>query len=149
MSTFENAKRFFEACDAAKGWEACKQYVADNATFVAQSEPLAELKTVEDYCEWMKQFGTVTVPGATYDLHTVSYDDATRKAVFFATFHARHTGDGGPIPPTNRETHTDYVYVLEMDSDDEVSHMTKVWNSPRAMGSRDGCSSEWQGKRNL
>lgn len=133
MSAFENAKLFFEACDDSKGWEACEKYVADGATFVAQSEPLVDVKTVQDYCEWMKGFGTVTVPGATYDLHTTSYDDATNKAVFFATFHAKHTGEGGPVPPTNQETHTDYVYVLEMNSDGKVSAMTKIWNAPWAM----------------
>ena len=133
MSAFENAQRFFEACEAPRGWEGCKQYVADNATFAAQSEPLVDVKTVEAYCDWMKQIGTVTAPGATYDVHPASYDDSTKTAVYFATFHARHTGEGGPVPPTNRETHTDYVYVLNMNSDNKVSHMTKIWNAPWAM----------------
>ena len=43
MSAFENATKFFEACDAPQGWEGCKQYVADGATFSAQSEPLADI----------------------------------------------------------------------------------------------------------
>ena len=65
MTAIENAKKFFEACDAAEGWSACKDYVADGASFVAQSEPIADINTVEAYCEWMAGFGTVTVPGAT------------------------------------------------------------------------------------
>ena len=81
----------------------------------------------------MKQIGTVTAPGATYELHSSSYDDSSRTAVFFATYHAKHTGDGGPVPPTNRETHSHYVYVLRLGSDDKVSHLTKIWNAPWAM----------------
>jgi hypothetical protein len=30
---FENAKKFFEACETPKGWEACKPYVAEGARF--------------------------------------------------------------------------------------------------------------------
>ena len=133
MSAFENAKRFFEACEAPAGWAGCREYVADGATFVAQSEPLADVTTVEAYCEWMKGFGTITAPGATYDLHTASYDEDSRSAVFFATYHAKHTGDGGPVPPTNKETHSHYVYVLTMDDNDQVGHMVKIWNAPWAM----------------
>ena len=81
----------------------------------------------------MAGFGKTTVPGATYDLHTSSYDESTRTAVFFATFHAKHTGAGGPVPPTNKETNTHYVYLLTMNEDDKVERMTKVWNATWAM----------------
>ena len=133
MTAFENAKKFFEACEAPAGWEGCQPYVADNATFTAQSEPLAELDTVEAYSEWMMQIGRVTLAGATYDLHSSSYDEGTRTAIFFGTYNGKHTGEGGPVPPTNRETHTHYVYALTMDANDKVSHLTKIWNAPWAM----------------
>ena len=133
MTAFDNATRFFEACEAPEGWAGCKEYVANGAPFVAQSEPLAEIDTVEAYCEWMAGFGNVTAPGATYDLHTSSYDESTRTAVFFATYNAKHTAEGGPVPPTHKETHSHYVYILTMDADDKVARMTKVWNAPWAM----------------
>ena len=133
MSAFENARKFFEACDAAEGWEDCKEYVTAGASFVAQSEPLADISTVEAYCDWMADFGTVTVPGATYDLHTSAYDEDNKTAMFFATYHATHSGDGGPVPPTHKETHTHYVYFLTMNDDDKVERMVKVWNAPWAM----------------
>lgn len=133
MSAWENAQKFFEACEAPAGWEGCAPYVAENATFTAQSEPIADLTTVEAYCEWMKGFGTVTAAGATYDLHASAYDESTRRAIFFATYHARHVGEGGPVPPTNQETHSHYVYVVTMDEDDKVSALTKIWNAPWAM----------------
>src|SRR5688500_4354632 len=102
MTAFENAKKFFTACEAPEGWEGCKPYVAEEATFRAQSEPLVEIKTVQAYCDWMAGIGKITAPGATYDLHTASIDEETNTAVFFATFHARHTGQGGPVTQTNK-----------------------------------------------
>src|SRR5258708_15540426 len=106
MTAFENATKFFIACDTAQGWDACQPYVTDGAAFIAQSEPLTDIHTVKAYCEWMGAFGNTTVPGATYDLHTSSYDEKTRTSAFFGTYHAKHTVAGGPVPPTNKETHT-------------------------------------------
>jgi len=133
MATFDQAEKFFTACEAGEGWAGCAQYVADNASFDAQSEPLIDVKTVQDYCEWMAGFGNVTAPGATYDLHTSSYDDTSRTAIFFATYNARHTGEGGPVPPTGKDTHSHYVYALTMNADDKVEKMIKIWNAPWAM----------------
>ena len=129
MGAFENATKFFEACESSAGWKGCEQYVAEGAEFTAQSEPLVEVRTVEAYCEWMAALGNVTAPGASYDLHASSYDADTRCAVFFATFNAKHTGEGGPVPPTGQETHSHYVYIIRMNADDKVEHLTKVWNA--------------------
>ncbi len=133
MSAFENAKKFFDACDAPLGWDGCKQYVAEGASFTAQSEPLVDIHTVKDYCQWMADFGNITVPGATYDIHAASYDENTKTAIIFATYHAKHTGEGGLVPPTGKETHTNYVYILTMNDDDKVERFIKVWNAPWAM----------------
>jgi hypothetical protein len=133
MTAYENAKKFFDSCEAAAGWEGCKAYVVANAPFVAQSEPLAEVTTVEAYCEWMKGLGTITAPGATYDLHASCYDERTRTALFFATYHATHSGEGGPIPPTGKTTHSDYVYALTMNDDNMVAKMVKIWNASWAL----------------
>ena len=102
MSAFANAQRFFHACETPLGWEGCKAYVAEGATFEAQSEPLIEVKTVQAYCDWIKGFGTVTAAGAHYELHAQCYDAAKRQAVFFATYHATHVGEGGPLPATHK-----------------------------------------------
>ena len=128
MGAFENAQKFFEACETSQGWMGCKPYVAEGATFSAQCEPLVGIRSLEDYCEWMGNLGTVLAPGATYDLHTASYSPESRSAVFFATIHVKHTGEGGPVPPTGREAHSEYVYILRMNAEDQVEHLTKVWN---------------------
>jgi len=133
MSAFDNAQRFFHACETPLGWEGCKSYVAEAATFVAQSEPLTGVNTVQAYCEWIKGFGTVTAAGAHYELHAQGYDDVKREAFFFATYHATHVGEGGPVPATDKTTHAHYVYVLTMDANDQVAHMVKVWNASWAM----------------
>ncbi len=57
MSAFETATKFFHACETLEGWEGCKGYVADGATFTAQCEPLVDIQTVEAYCEWMAGLG--------------------------------------------------------------------------------------------
>ncbi len=133
MTALENATKFFVACEAPEGWTGCQAYVADGATFTAQSEPLVGVKTVQNYCDWMYGFATVTAPGATYELHASAYDELTRTAIFFATYHATHTGAGGPVPPTHKETFSHYVYFQTMNGDNKVERMVKVWNAPWAM----------------
>ncbi len=46
-----------------------------------------------------------------------------------ATFTGTHTGDAGPVPPTNKQTNSHDVYALTMDADDKVARMVKVWNA--------------------
>jgi hypothetical protein len=133
MNSFDVAIKFFEACEAPLGWEGCKQYVQEGALFSAQSEPLVEISSVQAYCDWMHGFGTVISPEGSYELHSSSYNESSNTAIFFATYHGKHTGEGGPVPPTNKETHTDYVYIIKMGDDSKVSEMTKVWNAPWAM----------------
>lgn len=133
MTPFETATNFFHACESLKGWAGCKEYVKNGASFTAQCEPLTDMSTVEAYCEWMAAFGSVTTPGARYDLHTSSYDETTNTAVFFGTFTGKHTGEGGPVAPTQKETNTHYVYILTMNADNQIEKMVKVWNAPWAM----------------
>ncbi len=132
MSAFENATQFFHSCESLKGWEGCKQYVAPDAPFSAQCEPLVDVSTVEAYTEWMVALGS-TLEGCTCDLHTSSYDEAKKTATFFATFTGRHVGEGGPVPPTNKETNTHYVYVLTMNDEGQIEKMVKIWNAPWAL----------------
>src|SRR5262245_55029459 len=48
------AREFFDACEAGKGWDACKAYCLPDATFSAQAEPLADVHRLQQYTEWMK-----------------------------------------------------------------------------------------------
>jgi len=133
MSSFEHATEFFHACESLKGWQGCQQYVADGASFVAQSEPIADITSVEDYCEWMAGLGNGPLAGCSYDLHASAWNEANQTAMFFATFNGKHTGEGGPVAATGKETLSHYVYVLKMDDSGKVAQMTKVWNAPWAL----------------
>ena len=128
MSAFDNATKFFHACETLQGWEGCKAYVAEGASFEAQCEPLVDVDSVEAYCDWMAGLGKGPLQGCSYKLNSSSYDESTATAMFFGTFTATHNSDGGPVAPTNRETNTDYVYALTMNSDGKVERMCKIWN---------------------
>lgn len=133
MSTItDTAQKFFDACETGQGWEACAAHCAAGATFAAQSEPLADVTTVEHYCNWMKGlFGPL--PDARYELKSFATDTTRNNVAAFATFHGTHTGDGGPVPATGKATATDYVYVMQFDDAGKISHMTKIWHSGLAL----------------
>lgn len=128
-----NAFLFFAACEGNKGWEACETYVVSaEAPFESQAEALKDYKTIKDYTEWVKGF-SVFCPGCSFDLHVKSFDETTQTAIFFGTYHAKHTADGGPCEPTNKELHSEYVYIIKMNADGKIESMKKVWNDTWAL----------------
>src|SRR5215467_14141998 len=121
----ENARGFFDACETGKGWEVCAVWCTPDATFMAQAEPLSDIRTLKDYTNWMK--GIITVlPDAKYDLKSFAVDNTRHNVVAYAVFTGTHTGRGGPVPPPGRHASTDYVYVMQF-TGDKISHMTKIW----------------------
>lgn len=133
MSGFETASNFFHACESVKGWGECSQYVEPGAPFSAQCEPLIDIHTVEDYVNWMTGVCETACPENSYVLHASAYDETTNTAMFFGTYTLRHTGDGGPVPPTNKQTSSQYVYIIETSDSGKVKSMQKVWNAPWAL----------------
>ena len=125
------AKQFFDACETGKGWAGCKAYCKPNASFAAQVEPLAEVRTLEAYADWMKGMMTV-LPDATYAVKSFATDNDRKSVCAYGVFSGTHSGQGGPMPPTGKRTNTDYVYVMEFDGD-KIRHMTKIWNSGWAL----------------
>lgn len=134
MTNFENAQKFFHACESIKGWDACTEFVAEGATFGGQCEPLIEIKTVKGYVDWMTGLGNITAPGCTYQLHSSSYDEEKNTALFFATYTLKHTGEGGPVPPTNKTANADYVYSIRMDNNGKITGIIKIWNAAWTLG---------------
>ena len=127
----EIADRFFVACETGKGWEDCKAYCTPGATFAAQAEPLTDVKSLQQYCDWMKGL-LGFMPDGRYELVSFATDEKRRNVSAYAVFHATHTGQGGPVPPTSRKVATDYVYVMQFDGD-KIKHMQKIWHSGLAM----------------
>ena len=108
------AKNFFVACESGKGWEGCRQYCKPDATFSAQAEPLAEVKTLQQYSDWMKGLLTF-IPDGRYELKSFATDDERKNVCAYAVFLGTHTGQGGPCPPTGKSVKTDYVYVMQFE----------------------------------
>ena len=72
------------------------------------------------------------VPDGRYDMKSFATDAGRQSVVAYAVFHATHTGEGGPVPPTGKSTSSDYVYVMEFEGD-KIRHLTKIWNAGWAL----------------
>ena len=125
------AKSFFDACESGKGWTVCSEFCSKDATFAAQAEPLADVKDLQGYTEWMKGLLKL-MPDASYELKAFATDDERDCVVAYAVFSGTHTGQGGPVPPTGQSVSTDYVYVMNF-AGDKIVHMTKIWHAGIAM----------------
>jgi len=132
MSAITNiAEAFFSECESGMGWEKCQAFCKPDATFSAQAEPLLEVKTLQQYTDWMKGMMSV-LPGARYEIKSFATDVQRNNVAAYAVFHGTHTGPGGPVPATGRTTSTDYVYVMQFEGD-RIAHMTKIWHAGLAM----------------
>ena len=120
------ARSFFDACETGKGWEGCKPFCHEGATFSSQAGALTGVDTLEAYADWMKGLFT-PMPDGSYEIRAFAVDDERRSVAAYGVFRGTHTGDGGPVPPTGKSVEADYVYVMTFDGD-KIRHMTKIWN---------------------
>lgn len=127
----DTAKAFFEACETGKGWDACSAYCLPGATFASQAEPLAEVKTLKDYADWMKGLLTF-IPNGRYVLKSFATDTERQNVCAYAVFQGTHSAEGGPMAPTGKSTSSDYVYCIEFEGG-KIRHMTKIWHAVWAM----------------
>lgn len=130
MSIKDTAYAFADACDCGKGWDVCKQWCHDGATFTVQADALAEITSLEGYVGWAQSLLT-PMPDARYELKSLAVDEERGKAIVVSVFHGTHTVDAGS-PPTGKAAATDYVYVLDFEGD-KIKHMTKIWNDGHAL----------------
>jgi predicted ester cyclase len=127
MSTIkEAAAQFFDACETGQGWDRCRQFCHEGATFSAQAAALAGIESLEGYTNWMKGLFT-PVPNGRYELRAFAVDEERHSVTAFGVFHGTHTDEGGPVPPTGKTVAADYVYVMDF-KDGKIHHMTKIWN---------------------
>src|SRR6478672_2325205 len=140
------ANDFFAACETGKGWEACKAYCAPNATFAAQAEPLADIKTLAEYTDWMKGLMTI-MPDGRYEVKSFATDTDRNNVAAYGVFSGTHTGPGGPCEPTGKKTTSDYVYVMQFTGDKDQPHDEDLafWNG--AKGTRLGLNGRCRPKR--
>lgn len=131
MDMNETAKALFDACETGKGWEGCKEYCHDDATFSCQADALAEVTTVAAYSDWMKGL-LISVPDGHYELKSWGVDETQNNVVVAAVFHGTQSGEGGPGEPTGNTVAADYVYVMDFDGG-KIRHMTKIWNDVHSL----------------
>ncbi len=127
----ETAEKFFNACESGKGWEECRQYCHSDASFSAQADALAEVKTLEAYTEWLKGIFT-PAPDTSYDVRAFAVDEERSIALGYGLFKATHTDDGGPVPASGKKVEAEYVYAMHFDGD-KIRHMTKIWNDVHSL----------------
>ena len=127
----ETARKFAEDCDGGEGWEVCKAYCHEGATFAVQAPALAEIDSVEGYVEWAKWLFT-PVPDANCEWRSLAVDEERGNAMAFRVFHGTQTGEGGPVPPTGNSVASDFVYCMEFE-DGKIRHITKIWNDGTAL----------------
>jgi predicted ester cyclase len=125
------AKAFLDTCETGKGWNACKEYCHEGATFSAQADALTGVDTVEAYAEWMRGLFS-PIPDGRYELKAFAADPERNSVLAFAVFHGTHTGEGGPVPPTGKSVAAEYVYAMDFDGD-RIRHITKIWNDAFTM----------------
>lgn len=126
---FTNAKKIMHSIDAAKPYEDVADMVVENAPFLCQSDALKDVTTVKGWCEWMGNFATNIAPDCKPTVHNIAWDSTKKTALLYATYHAKHTGTGGPMEATNKETNTHYCYIVMMDATtNKCTSFTKVWN---------------------
>ena len=108
MSHHRNCRRILRRMRTGKGWAGCQADCTPDASFAAQAEPLAEIRTLEAYCEldgWIAGF----IPNGSYAIKAFATDEARRSVCAYGVFSGTDSGEGGPCPPTGKTTHTDYV----------------------------------------
>lgn len=131
MTLEQTARAFFEACETGGGWEACKGYCQDGASFACQADALAETTTLEGYAEWMKGL-LGPIPDGRYEMTAFAVDAERGTVVASAVFRGSQTGAGGPGAPTGKTVASDYAYVMRFEGG-QIAHMTKIWNDAQAL----------------
>ena len=131
MTMEQTALAFFEACETGGGWDACRPYCQDDASFACQADALADTTTLEGYTEWTKGI-LGPMPDGRYELTAFAADEGRGTVVATAVFHGTHTGAGGPVAATGNKVATDYAYVMSF-RDGRITHMTKIWNDVQAL----------------
>ncbi|MCL6251979.1 nuclear transport factor 2 family protein [Altererythrobacter sp. KTW20L] len=131
MPIKDDALAFFDACETGKGWAVCQQWCRPDAVFTAQADALAGVNTVQDYTEWMAHLAPA-LPDMRYEMLGFAVDEERSTVVGAAVFHATHTGEGGPVPPTGKSIASDYCYVFRFNGG-KIANMTKIWNDAYAM----------------
>jgi hypothetical protein len=106
-SIASTAESFFAQCEAGQGWNACKAYCTPNATFAAQAEPLANVTTLAQYTDWMKNL-LMMLPDGRYEVKSFAIDPERNNVAAYGVsrVHTSAAGDRANLPERAREPTT-------------------------------------------
>ena len=121
MDNLTKARAFFEACDYGKGWSICKSYCHENASFETKAETLAEIDTLDTYCDWMVEALAMFDNIVEIEVKSEAYD--VKKDIALINAEIRGNVIIGPEPLFMK---TDYVYAINFNGE-KISHITKIW----------------------
>ena len=121
MDNLTTARAFFEACDYGKGWAGCRSYCHENASFETEAETLAEINTLDTYCDWMVEALAMFDATVEVEVKSEAYDVKKDIALIYAEI--RGNVIIGPEPMFMK---TDYVYAINFNGK-KISHITKIW----------------------
>lgn len=132
LTELESIQICMAACDGCRGWSACKDLCLPDATFSCQADTLAHIKTVQEYADFFYAFGKAC-PNASWTTHNTQWCPQTHTATLVCTYHCTHSQslEGvGPLTPTHKTSHTDYIYNVQTDPNQgyKIKHITKIWN---------------------
>ena len=86
-SITDMARAFFDVVETGKGWAAAGVYCTPEASFTAQAEPLADIKTLQAYAEWMRWLLTC-IPDGRYEVRSFATDAEQESVCAYAVFMA-------------------------------------------------------------
>ncbi|WP_437882952.1 ester cyclase [Pseudomonas sp. LRF_L74] len=121
---------FFEVCESGKGWQECRRFCHENATFNVQAHSLEHLGTVEAYSDSIPHLLEI-LPDAHYTLVSVATDEKRQSVIAYARFHGTHSGIDASVPATGKSLVSDYVFIMRLEAG-RVAEVTKVWNDGHA-----------------
>lgn len=125
---FTNAKKIMEALEYIKPWEDIADLLVEDCPHICQADMMKDITTVKQLHDWKVNFNENVAPGCKPIVHNLVWDAPKKTALKFSTYVATHTGDGGPVPATNKTTNTHYVFICEMNDENKCICLTKVWN---------------------
>ena len=115
------AENFFWPCEEGKGWEACRKFCHEGATFKTDADTLKHLDKLEDYVEWMKEVHNM-LTDISFEIKGLAADQERKVVLLYAVIKGKIALEN-EIPQPGE---TDYVYSMTFEGD-KIKHITKIW----------------------
>eukprot|EP00697_Spironema_sp_BW2_P006648 gnl/Spiro4/20751_TR10106_c0_g1_i1.p1 gnl/Spiro4/20751_TR10106_c0_g1~~gnl/Spiro4/20751_TR10106_c0_g1_i1.p1 ORF type:complete len:405 (-),score=121.48 gnl/Spiro4/20751_TR10106_c0_g1_i1:124-1308(-) len=122
----DKATQLFEALDSGSGPECVRDYidVLKPAEMSCESGLPNFPTTILGYAKWLQDLKEGPLPDLRSEIQQLTSGE--RVVHILGVMRATHLADQGPVPPTNKPSISNFVYVMEFDAGNKVVHLTKV-----------------------